>query len=69
MMFGTSLPILFPITFITLFMIYIIENYMLYYMYRLPPTYDERLNNTVLNILSWAPLFFLGFGFWQFSNF
>jgi len=68
MMFGTGLPILFPIAMISLFVIYVVEKGMLYYGYREPPHYDKSLNAAVLNILLFAPLFLLAFGYWMLSN-
>ena len=41
---------------------------MIYYSYRQPPTYDEKLNHSVLQKLTWAPVYFLGFGYWMLSN-
>jgi hypothetical protein len=41
---------------------------MLYFVYREPPMYDEKLNTNALNILTWAPLLFLSFGYWMFSS-
>lgn len=69
MMFGVGLPILFPIAFTTYLVTYCQEIYMLYYVYKRPPTYDEKLAKAVLNNLQYASLFLLGFGFWQISNF
>ena len=68
MMFGPGIPILFPIAAASFFGLYIIENYMLYYVYKEPPAYDEKLNNSVLRSLAISPLFLLGFGFWMLSN-
>ena len=68
-MFGVGLPILFPIALSTYLVIYCQEIYMLYYVYKRPPTYDEKLAKAVLNNLQYASLFLLGFGFWQISNF
>ena len=44
MMYGTAIPILFPIAALSFLVIYIKEVYMLYYVYKAPPTYDEKLN-------------------------
>lgn len=40
MMFGSGLPILFPIALVSFIVIYMLEKYMLYYVYTLPPKYD-----------------------------
>jgi hypothetical protein len=33
-----------------------------------PPSYDEKLSQAVLDTLMWAPLFYLGFGYWMASS-
>lgn len=48
MMFGPGMPLMFPVAAGSLTVIYIMENYMLYYVYKSPPAYDEVLNNRVL---------------------
>jgi hypothetical protein len=68
MMFGPGMPILFPVAAASLFVLYCLENYMLYYVYKAPPAYDEVLNNHVLSKLSKAPIFLLAFGFWMYTN-
>jgi hypothetical protein len=44
MMYGVGLPILFPIAVFALLGLYLLEKVLLYYSYRMPPTYDEKLN-------------------------
>ena len=68
MTYGFGIPILFPIAAFAILVLYLVEKTMLYYAYRLPPMYDERLSQSVLNMLNYAPLFFLGFGYWMASN-
>lgn len=68
MMYGMGLPVLFPIATLSLFTLYCMEKLMLHYAYREPPMYDERLNKNALGILTWAPLLFLGFGYWMLSS-
>lgn len=41
---------------------------MIYYSYKQPPMYDEKLNNRVLKTMTYAPLLFLAFGYWMLSN-
>lgn len=69
MMYGVQLPVLFPIAFMSFMILYVLENFLLYYSYRIPPTYDEKLNESVLNTMINAPLFMCFFGFWQLSSF
>lgn len=47
---------------------FIVEKSMIYYSYRMPPMYDDKLNKSVLGLLTWAPLFFLAMGYWMLSN-
>jgi len=68
MTYGFGIPILFPIGAVAIFILYIVEKTMLFYAYRMPPMYDERLSQAVLQMLYYAPIFFLGFGFWMASN-
>jgi hypothetical protein len=68
MMYRMGIPVLFPIAALSLFVLYCIEKFMLYFVYREPPMYDDKLNTNALNILTWAPLLFLSFGYWMFSN-
>jgi hypothetical protein len=68
MMFGPGLPLLFPIAAAALAVLFCLEKFMLYYIYKQPPAYDEKLNNSVLANLQLAPLFLLGFGYWMLTN-
>lgn len=68
MMFGAGMPILFSVAAFSFFSLYIVENYMLYYVYKEPPAYDEALNLEVLRKLSYGPLFLVAFGYWMLSN-
>jgi len=68
LMFGPGIPELFPIAAASFIVLYCVENYMLYYVYRKPPAYDERLNDSVLANLSKAPLLLFAFGYWMLSN-
>ena len=68
MMYGLGLPILFPVAAASFLTLYLMEKTMIYYAYRQPPMYDEKLNNNVLSILTYAPLLFLSFGYWMYSS-
>jgi hypothetical protein len=68
MMFGTTLPILFPIAFLSIFLVTLFENFMLFYVYRLPISYDGTLHKTVLRYMKYASLVSFAFNFWQISN-
>jgi hypothetical protein len=64
MMFGTALPILFPIAMISYSVLAFQDVFLLVYFAKAPPTYDENLNLRVLQMMRLAPIFLLGFGFW-----
>ena len=68
LMYGVGLPVLFPIAMLAIFVLYIVEKLMIYYSYRQPPLYDEKLNNSTLATLTWAPLLLLSFGYWMLSS-
>ena len=68
MTYGYGIPILFPVAAFGILVLYLVEKTMLYYGYRLPPMYDERLSQSVIGMLNYAPLIFLGFGYWMASN-
>jgi hypothetical protein len=68
MVFGIAIPSLFLTAAASLFVLYCLEVYMLFYVYKRPPQYDVQLNNYVLKRLAWAPFFMLAFGFWYLSN-
>ena len=44
MMFGIAIPVLFPIAAFAIGILYLVEKTMLFYAYKLPPMYDERLS-------------------------
>lgn len=68
MMYGFGMPVLFPIAMLSFLVLYFVEKLMLFYGYVMPPMYDERLSNDVLNKLQFAPLLYLIFGYWMASN-
>lgn len=47
-MYGFGIPLLFPIAVFSLTILYFVEVSMLFYSYRMPPMYDERLSMLVL---------------------
>ena len=51
MMYGPSMPILFPTAFISYLIIYTLEVYMLFYVYKRPAPYCAGLYMAVLNQL------------------
>mmetsp|Transcript_33793 Transcript_33793/g.44587 ORF Transcript_33793/g.44587 Transcript_33793/m.44587 type:complete len:597 (-) Transcript_33793:841-2631(-) len=67
-MYGFGIPILFPIACVSFWVLYCVEKLLLFYGYRLPPMYDERLSEAVVSKLQFAPVLYLAFGYWMASN-
>ena len=42
--YGFGMPILFPIACGSFMVLYFVEKFMLFWAYRLPPMYDEKLS-------------------------
>ena len=67
-MYGFGIPILFLVAVLALTILFVIEVACLFYSYRMPPMYDERLSVKVLKTLQFAPIFYLAFGYWMSSS-
>ena len=64
MMYGTAMPLLFPIALVSFAILYVQDTLLLIYFAQAPPTYDEKLNMSVIHIMEYAPLVLLSIGFW-----
>lgn len=62
--YGLTIPLLFPITLLSLINHYVIEKYNFAFNYRKPPMLANKLNAGALNIMKVAPIFMLSFGYW-----
>lgn len=67
-MYGLALPILFGIAAFTFFNLYVCDKVLITYYFQKPPMYDNRLNDSSLRLLRWAPVFLLFFGYWCLGN-
>jgi hypothetical protein len=67
-MYGVGMPLLFPIAAFTLFNQWVAERLILAYLMKMPPCLDEKLTNNALQMLKYAPLFFIANGYWMLSN-
>jgi hypothetical protein len=67
-MFGTALPILYPIALLAMIIQYIVERCCVCYFYKQPPTLDEKLTINAINILTVAPIIYMAFSYWFLSN-
>lgn len=68
LMYGFGMPVLYPIAVYALVVLYLSEKAMLYYSYRQPPTYDQRLSNYVIVSMMMGPCLMLFFGYWMLSS-
>jgi hypothetical protein len=67
-MYGLAIPLLFPIAVVYLLVMYAIERLCITYYFKKPPMFDEKLNESALGTLKWAPIFMMAFGWWIFGN-
>jgi len=66
--FGPGMPLLLPIATSSFLILYCLENYMLHYVNKTPPNYDNKLNDEFLLKIKWAPIYMLSFGYWMTTN-
>jgi IS4 transposase len=64
MMYGSGLPILFPIAFVSFVLIYVMDIYMLFRVYRVPPKFDSDLHLNQIVTMSNVVILFLAFSTW-----
>ena len=68
LMYGLTMPMLFPIAAMTLKLQQIAEMIGVAWVARLPPAMDNALNNNAIKMLRIAPVFLLVNGFWMVDN-
>lgn len=66
--FGFGIPILFPIASLSIGVLYRMEKYAMYYIYRKPPMYDKEVTSMVTKTLRLAPAFYMMCGYWMITN-
>jgi len=67
-MYGAGLPVMFPICFVSVIVLYMVERLCVAYSYKQPPMYDDKLNKSTLNMLYFTPLLYGMFGWWMYTN-
>jgi hypothetical protein len=67
-MYGTALPILYPIGLLAFIVLYSVEKYLVYYWYKQPPVFDETITMNALSMLLWAPVLYMMTSYWYLSN-
>ena len=68
LLYGLSMPILFPIAAVTLRLQLVFEKITIAWIARMPPAMDNSLNQNALSMVSFAPIFLLMNGFWMIDN-
>ena len=67
-LFAPGMPILFPIALVAMLILYTSNQFMLAYVCRRPPAYDETMTKMTLKLLKVGPLFYAIMGAWLYSN-
>ena len=62
------MPVMFPLCFAGLCVMYVVERLMMYYSYSKPPMYDDKMTHTMITMLYYGPVVFVGVGAWAFQN-
>lgn len=66
--FGVGLPILFPIGFMSISLLYVTERLMIVYSYRRPIMFSTKTNRRAYSLMLTAPIMYCIFGALMFSN-
>ena len=67
-LYGSIMPVLFPIAWCQLFMLYAVERLMMFYSYQRFPIFDDRITRSTIYGLYAAPVLFLAMAMLAFSN-
>jgi hypothetical protein len=67
-MYGTALPILYPIALLSFSILFVLERCLVCYYYIQPPIFDEKMTMNSLNMLLFAPIFYMAFSYWMLGN-
>lgn len=67
-MYGSGMPILFCISAATFAIFFVMEKLLVAYSFQEPPAFDANISISTIEVLMWAPLLYLAFGFWMTSN-
>ena len=67
MLYGAGIPILYPIATIMFLINFYVDKFLLFYHYRIPPSYSERIAEWMGQTMIYASIFHLGFATWMYS--
>lgn len=68
MFFGVGLPLLFPLSLISLIINYVFERFLQVYWYKKSAMLNDRLNKNAIKTLKWAVHFYTFGGYWFLTN-
>jgi hypothetical protein len=68
LIFGTGIPLLYPIALLSVLIEYLLERYLLAYYYKLPKIETQVILTDTLNVLKFAAVCSLGVNYWMMSN-
>ena len=66
--FGFGIPILFPVASLAIGVLYRVEKFSMYYIYKQPPMYDKEMTQNIVQSMRLAPVFYLMCGYWMITN-
>lgn len=66
-MYGTGVPILFPIALVCLVILYVFEKKMITRQVRIPANFDPKMNMDMVSVFLNGPILYAGIGFWMYS--
>lgn len=67
-LFAPGLPILIVITALGLVILYITNKVALAYFCIRPKEYNEKVMQSVIDLLKYSPILYIGMGAWAYSN-
>lgn len=67
-LYGTAMPMFFPVVVAHLFVMYCYDRVTLCWMYTHPPAYSAAMTSRALKIMKFIPLFGLPWVYWQLGN-
>ena len=68
LMFGLSLPIMFPCTLIFIIVLYCFNKILVVYWFVKPPQFDDTLAKIFISWIKYGALLFCGFSYWLLTN-
>lgn len=68
LMYGTGIPLLFPISLFAFTLLYFVERFCVFYYYKQPPMLGDELTLNTIRILNWAPIVYMFSGYWMLGN-